>query len=70
METTVQKWGNSLGVRLPKPVAQAAGVKAGSRVSVEARDGRVVVTPLREPAYRLDQLVRGITPRNRPKVAE
>jgi len=33
MQTKVQKWGNSLGLRIPKSFAEQAGVEAGSEVS-------------------------------------
>lgn len=41
------KWGNSLGLRLPAPIAQVAGLKNGSLVSVRLLDnGAVLITPL------------------------
>ncbi|MBX9847824.1 MAG: AbrB/MazE/SpoVT family DNA-binding domain-containing protein [Rhodocyclaceae bacterium] len=41
------KWGNSLGLRLPAPVALAAGFKSGTRVGVRLLDnGSLLVTPL------------------------
>lgn len=44
--TSICKWGNSLGLRLPAPVAEAAGVKAGTRVSVRLLDdGSLLVIP-------------------------
>lgn len=45
--TAVCKWGNSLGLRLPAPVAAAAGIKIGTRVGVRLLDnGSILVTPL------------------------
>lgn len=44
--TVISKWGNSLGVRLPKPVAEAAGLTAGLQVGVRLLDnGCILVTP-------------------------
>ena len=41
------KWGNSLGLRLPKETAANAGLLAGSRVTVRLLDnGSIIVTPL------------------------
>lgn len=40
------KWGNSLGLRIPAAVAQVAGLKSGSAVSLRLLDnGSLLVTP-------------------------
>ena len=70
MTATVQKWGNSIAVRLPKAVAQAAFLSEGSAVMIEAKDGRILLTPLHKPVYRLANLVRGITRKNRHRLIE
>lgn len=45
--TKICKWGNSLGLRLPAPVALAAGLKKGTRVSVRLLDNAsLLVTPV------------------------
>lgn len=67
--TQIARWGNSLGLRLPKSVAAAARLEAGSRVEVSVEDGAIVVRPSR-PAYSLAELVAGITPRNRHRESD
>jgi antitoxin MazE len=62
--TQVSKWGNSLGLRLPKSVAREAQLDAGDTVDVAVKDGAIVIRPAR-PVYSLEQLVAKITPRNR-----
>ena len=62
--TQVAKWGNSLGLRLPKSVALEAQVDEGDTVDVSVKNGVIVIRPSR-PAYSLEQLVARITPRNR-----
>jgi antitoxin MazE len=47
MQVRVQKWGNSLAVRLPKPLAQDAEVKEGTVLNLAVSEGKVVATPLR-----------------------
>jgi antitoxin component of MazEF toxin-antitoxin module len=37
MVTTVKKWGNSMGIRLPKSVVQAVQLAEGATATVEAR---------------------------------
>ncbi len=43
MTTTIQKWGNSLGLRIPKHIADSMGLSAGGGVSVSLKDGVIVV---------------------------
>jgi Amt family ammonium transporter len=61
MEVVVARWGNSLGLRIPKDIAARAGLREGARVSVGSGGKRIVITPAR-PHYRLAELLRGITP--------
>jgi antitoxin MazE len=62
--TQISRWGNSLGLRLPKSVAREAQVDEGDTVDVSVRNGAIVIRPSR-PKYSLRQLVAKITPRNR-----
>jgi len=62
--TQISKWGNSLGLRLPKSVAREAQLDEGDTVDVVVKDGAIVIRPSR-PTYSLAQLVARITPRNR-----
>ena len=64
MRTKVQRWGNSLAVRIPKPVAQEAGITAESDLEMSVDGGTLVLAPAR-PRYTLEELVKGITPKNR-----
>ena len=58
MKVKISKWGNSLGLRLPKAAVEAAGLTKGSEVdvTVEGRDLRVR-QPVRRMRYRLSDLV-------------
>ena len=67
MRTSVQKWGNSLAIRIPKPLAEETRLEQGVQVDLTAERGRLVAVPLRPPRYTLDRLLAGITPRNRHK---
>lgn len=64
ISTQVARWGNSLGVRLPKAVAAEAQLAEGDTVDVSVKRGAIVLRAAR-PAYSLAQLVAKITPRNR-----
>lgn len=58
----IQRWGNSLAVRLPKAVASEAGLVVGSSVELESIDGAVVVRA--KHRYDLDELLREVKPSN------
>lgn len=47
MITTVQKWGNSQGLRLTKQALSEAGIGVGDEVEVSVRDGAIVVAPVK-----------------------
>ena len=64
MQTRIQKWGNSLGLRIPKSFAEQAGVEAGSEVDLSIEKGELIVRPRRLPRYRLKDLLRGVTAKN------
>ncbi|MBV9748776.1 MAG: AbrB/MazE/SpoVT family DNA-binding domain-containing protein [Acetobacteraceae bacterium] len=55
------RWGNSLGVRIPKDIAGRLGLSEGARVEVEAEGDRIVIRAGR-PRYRLADLLAGVTP--------
>jgi antitoxin MazE len=65
MRAKIQKWGNSLALRIPKAVAEIAGFSEGHEVELVVEEGRVVVKPVRKRRYTLDELVAGITEENR-----
>ena len=62
MEARVARWGNSLGVRIPKEIASRAGIGEGSRVEIATENGRIVLSPAR-PRYRLEDLLHGMSRR-------
>ena len=64
MIAKIQKWGNSLGVRIPKSVAQDARIGEGSSVELSVEEGRVIIAPLKSRKYTLKELVDKITPQN------
>jgi antitoxin MazE len=64
MITKVQKWGNSLGIRIPKTVAEDIEIQEGANVDLTVEHGRILVVPVKKK-YTLEELVRGITPENR-----
>jgi antitoxin MazE len=66
MKTRVQKWGNSLALRIPKAFAEEAGLSANAAVELSLSGGRLVVQPIAPPRFTLDELLRGVTEDNIP----
>jgi antitoxin MazE len=62
--TRVQKWGNSLAVRIPKPFAREVGLEQDTPVEISLVDGKLVLEPVRKPALSLDQLLAQVTEEN------
>jgi antitoxin MazE len=64
MLTRVQKWGNSLAVRIPKPFAVEAGLGQDTQVEMSLVDGKLIVAPVAEPALTLESLLAQVTDQN------
>jgi antitoxin MazE len=64
MLTRVKKWGNSLAIRIPKPLANEVGLEQDTPVEVSLADGKLVVMPVHQPALSLEQLLAGVTEDN------
>ncbi len=59
---TVQKWGNSLAVRIPAAVARSARFTVGQPVEVSAQDSNILVKALGEPKLTLAQKLAAFDP--------
>lgn len=65
MNTTVQKWGNSLALRIPSSVAKDIALTKGSAVEVLVEGGKMIVKPAKKMKPSLAKLIRGLTKSNR-----
>lgn len=65
MQTHIQKWGNSLALRIPKTLANEVGLDNGSAVALTLEEGRIVVTPATPPPFTLEDLLARVTDENR-----
>ena len=65
METTIQKWGNSLGVRLPKNVTESHSLTAGSTVRITTNKTGIAITVQEKAVPTLSTLLRGVSPKNK-----
>lgn len=64
MHVRVQKWGNSLAVRIPKPLAEDAEVREGTVLNLAVSEGKVVATPVKKRKSSLKQLLAKVTRKN------
>jgi antitoxin MazE len=64
MEVIVKKWGNSAAVRIPAAIMAAAHVGLDQAVNVREEQGCIVIEPVRRKAYKLDELLGGISAKN------
>jgi antitoxin MazE len=62
--TKVQKWGNSLALRIPKAFAADAGLENESAVEISLVDGQIIVKPVTAQDWSLEQLLAGVTADN------
>lgn len=64
METRVKRWGNSLALRIPKLLAEEVGLEDDSPVELSLVDGKLVIAPMAEPVFRLEDLLAQVTEKN------
>lgn len=61
----LRKWGNSLAVRIPAPLARQLNLTENTQVECAIMDGRLVISPVTEqPPYSLEQLLELVTAEN------
>ena len=70
MRTTIQTWGNSLALRIPKAMSEDLGIKKDTAVDLAVQDGLLVVTPRSGRRARLKKMLALITPENMPEERE
>ena len=64
MLTKVQKWGNSLALRIPKAFARDAQLENDSLVEITIVEGQIIITPVEAPSWTLEELLAGINKKN------
>lgn len=64
MKTTVQKWGNSYAVRIPKSFVKEVGLEYRADVELSLEDGKLIIQPVKEEVITLDELLAGVNSKN------
>jgi len=67
MFTKIQKWGNSLAVRIPKAFADEMKMSEKSSIKMMLQDGALHIVPEEEKEWKLDDLLAGVNTDNIPK---
>jgi len=64
MRVQIQKWGNSLALRIPKSFAVESKIEQGSTVEISLESGKIIVFPVAAPEFSLEELLAKVTPEN------
>lgn len=64
LRARVTKWGNSLGLRLPKALSKELGIEEDGQVEMEVIKGKLIIQPVRSEEFSLDAMVEQITAEN------
>jgi antitoxin MazE len=64
MQTKIKKWGNSLALRIPKSFALNANLRQDELVDISIDKERIIITPIGEKEYSLDDLLAGVSEDN------
>ena len=70
MSVTLHRWGNSVGLRVPKPLLEQLGLGEGSTVELRVENGRLIIEPERKRRLTMAELLEGITPDDRPELVD
>jgi len=76
MQTNISNWGNSLGLRIPKAIAEIMGISSGSKVEVKLHNGKLIISSISKnletmaKEIDLDSMVAQITPENKHSISE
>jgi len=64
MKASIQRWGNSLALRIPKTMALESGLADGSVVDLKLRKGVIALIPRRRREHKLNELLAQVTKKN------
>jgi antitoxin MazE len=66
MPITLHRWGNSVGLRVPKPLLEQLGLAEGSQVDLKFEGDRLVIEPRRPKRLALQDVLKGFSPDDQP----
>ena len=64
MTTKVQKWGNSLALRIPKSYANAIKIKEGTDINIKIKNKKLIIYKEKKQYPKLKELLSKISDKN------
>ena len=64
MQAKIQKWGNSLALRIPKSFALNVNLKQNELVDISIDKGKIIIAPIAQKEYSLEELLKGVSENN------
>lgn len=64
MIVSLKKWGNSASVRIPSFIIESLNLKLEDTLDIKEEDGRIVIQPIKNNEFKLDELLQGVTQEN------
>ncbi|MBW1754273.1 MAG: AbrB/MazE/SpoVT family DNA-binding domain-containing protein [Deltaproteobacteria bacterium] len=64
MQTKIQKWGNSLALRIPKSFALNVNLKQNELVNMSIEKGKIIISPIAQKEYSLEELLKDVSENN------
>ena len=64
MRLKIQKWGNSLALRIPKAFAAQSKISENKLVNISLDNNKIVIEPIEENQYSLKKMVAEINSSN------
>ena len=64
MTSTIQKWGNSLALRIPSPLAKDFHIHQGTEVDLALIDGKIIIEAKSRRKISLAGLLKNVTDKN------
>jgi len=64
MQTKIQKWGNSLALRIPKSFAINANLRQNETVDLSIDKEKIIITLIGKKEYSLNDLLEGVSENN------
>lgn len=64
MEAKVKKWGNSLGVRIPKSISSQVGITEGASIEFTIEGDKIILAPIQKKEYSIEELILMVSEEN------
>jgi antitoxin MazE len=64
MEAKVKKWGNSLGVRIPKSISTKVGITEGTSIEFSIEGDKIILAPVPPKEYTIEEMILQVSEEN------